>query len=433
MIFLITSLLFPCFFLLGSALMTACSTALLHLGKFKSKEFLRSPHRPHFFFFTILKKFFQKQEWENLYFSLSLTKTILQLGYAVSAFFYLMANVMLVAPSQEHLPYLLAVGGAIIAISLFLDFLTRLAANLWARPTLMIAAPFASIYLLLFFPIHGLLLHFTRGLLRKAPLEEEMAEQPDKSRIREMISESELEPHLDATDQKLITSFVNFKERVSKEIMVPRIDVFALDENTSIREAGALFAKESYSRVPIYRESFDQITGVILYKDLLKCYTDKEFDLNQPLLKIAKSVLFRYENQKIAQLFQELRNSKAHLAIIVNEYGDTEGIVTMEDILEELLGDIEDEYDIGEERLFWEIPDGGWIVDAKMTLHDIEEHLGIRIPESPEYETIGGYVLHCKGSIPPKGWFLSTDDFDLEVLISNDRAIKKIKLTPRKN
>ena len=120
------------------------------------------------------------------------------------------------------------------------------------------------------------------------------------------------------------------------------------------------------------------------------------------------------------------------MAIIVDEYGGTEGVVTIEDILEELVGEIEDEYDIGEEREYLEVPgDGGWIVDAKMTLFDIEEQLGIKIPANPEYETIGGYIFHCAGTIPPKGWRLSHDNFDLEITSSNERSIKKIKITPR--
>ena len=119
------------------------------------------------------------------------------------------------------------------------------------------------------------------------------------------------------------------------------------------------------------------------------------------------------------------------MAIIVDEYGGTEGIVTIEDILEELVGEIEDEYDIGEENPFWEIPGGGWVVDAKMTILDIEEQLGIRSPTNPEYETIGGYVYHCAGTIPGKGWRLSHDEFELEVLSSNERGIKKIKVLPR--
>jgi len=437
MTFFLTSLLVPIFFLFGSIVITACSTAFLRLGKYKSKEFLKSDRGPFFFFFRILKKFFAKQEWESLYFTLSLSKHILQLAYAVSAFFYLVANIddlhsLLAFPSPQDLSYLLAVGGSIIALSLIIDYLVRLVASLWSRHVLRLAAPFASIILLLLFPIVGTLLYFTTGLLRRTPIEEESAEQlMGKSRLREMLKEPDLQQLLDATDQKLISSFVSFKERVAKEIMVPRVDLFALPAETTIRQAVNLFATEAYSRIPIFKETLDEIVGVVLYKDLLKCYATSDFALDAPLLTISKPVIYSPENKKIAHLLQEFRNQQIHMAIIVDEYGGTEGIVTIEDILEELVGEIEDEYDLEEDRQFWEIPEGGWIVDAKMTLHDIEENLGIQIPASPEYETIGGYVFHCAGTIPSKGWRLSHDDFNLEILSSNERSINKIKIMTR--
>jgi CBS domain containing-hemolysin-like protein len=437
MTFFLTSLFVPAFFLFGSVVLTACSTAFLRLGKYKSKEFFKTGSSSLFFFLPVLKKFFPKQEWENLYFSLSLTKHIFQLAYAVSAFFYLVANIkdlhsLLGSPSPQDLPYLLAVGGSIIALSLILDYLTRLLASLWSKPTLRIASPFASIILIILFPIVGTLLHLTRGLLRKVPMEEEAAEQlTDKSKFREMINESDLHQLLDPSDQKLISSFVSFKERVAKEIMVPRVDLFALPAEMTIEQATGQFAAEGFSRIPIYKESLDQIIGVVLYKDLLKCYTSEGCTPSSALEVIAKPVLYAPENKKIAHLLQEFRSQQIHMAIIVDEYGGTEGIVTIEDILEELVGEIEDEYDLQEDRQFWELPDGGWVVDAKMTLHDIEENLGIQIPASPEYETIGGYVIQCASRIPTKGWRLSHDAFKLEILSSNERSINKIKIIPR--
>ena len=434
--FLLTSPCMPLFFLFGTVFLTICTATLLRLGKFKSKEIFRSPQRPLFFFRSILKSLFPKYEWENLYFSISLTKHISQIAYAASAFFYLtdhipaFKSILALPPSTRDWAPLLAMGGIIIAISLLADFSARLLANAWTRPLLKIAAPFASIYLTLFFPLVGLLLQFTRLLLKKVHLEEESL-LTDKSKLREMIRESDLQQHLDPTDQKLIASFINFKERVGKEIMVPRVDVYALAGDTTIQEAAPLFAGEGYSRIPVYRESLDQILGVVLYKDLLKCYVNPDQDLKAPIESIAKPVLYAPENKKITQLLQEFRNKQIHMAIIVDEYGGTEGIVTIEDILEELVGEIEDEYDVGEEHEFWEVPGGGWVVDAKMTIHDIEERLGLRIPPNPEYETIGGYVYHCAGTIPSKGWRLSHDEFDLEVLSSNERSIRKVKIQPR--
>jgi putative hemolysin len=425
------SLFFPLLLLLGTTVLTACNTALHHLGKFKTKELLRSSHPPLLFFRSLLKYFLAKHEWENLYFSLSISKHICQLGYAVSAIFYLFK--MQVHVSDHFLdspPELLGVAALVITLSLFFDFLARLSSTLWSRLSLKITAPIASFYLCILFPLVGALLQLTRSLMKEAQVQEEDL-LTDKSKIREMIRESELQQHLDPSDQKLISSFVHFKERVAKEIMVPRVDIYSLAADTTLREAVQLFAQEGYSRIPIYGETLDEIVGVVLYKDILKSYAHPTPNFELTLTSIAKPVLYAPENKKITQLLQEFRNKQIHMAIIVDEYGGTEGIVTIEDILEELVGEIEDEYDIGEEHPFYEVPGGGWIIDTKMTIHDIEEQLGVKIPPHPEYETLGGYIYHCAGTIPPKGWRLSHDAFDLEVLSSNERSIKKVKIWPR--
>lgn len=415
------------FCLFGSIVLTGCNTCLVHLGKFKSKECFKNYPRSIFPL--------HKREWDHLYFSISLSKHIFQLSYATAGFFYLLNvipsfhSAFTATPSSGDWGDLFAVAGIIISISIFFDYGVRLLASLWSRTVLKIAAPFTLFFLLLLYPIVECLWQLTHRLLRTLQINEEKA--IEKPKLRELIHESELQQHLDPADQKMISSFLNFKERVAKEIMVPRVDIFSLDAAISIKEASHLFAAEGYSRIPIYKESLDQILGVVLYKDLLRCFANLEQKLDAPLETIAKPVLYAPENKKITHLLQEFRNKQIHMAIIVDEYGGTEGIVTIEDILEELVGEIEDEYDVGDEHQFWEVPSGGWVVDAKMTIHDIEEQLGILIPPHSEYETIGGYVYHCAGTIPNKGWRLSHDDFDLEVIASSERSIKKIKITPR--
>jgi CBS domain containing-hemolysin-like protein len=433
----IESPLLPLLFLFGSLTLTACSTSMIRLGKFKSKELLKAPGPLLFYVRPLLKRILRKHEWENLYFSISISKQIFMLAYATSSFFYLISTVpSLYASLHESvvlhhwLPLVMA-GLGIIAVLVVLDFGVRIAANLFARQLLLLAAPIGSLYLLILSPLIALFLLFFRDIVRKIHLDEDTV-MTDKTRLSEMIRESELQPHLDPADQKLISSFLSFKERVAKEIMVPRVDLFALPRTTPLREAASLFAHEGYSRIPIFEENLDQITGVVLYKDLLKTYTATGADVSAPLQTIAKPVLYAPENKKISHLLQEFRTKQIHMAIVVDEYGGTEGIVTIEDILEELVGEIEDEYDIGDDHDFLEMPSGGWIVDAKMSILNIHEQLGISIPESPEYETIGGYIFHCAGTIPGKGWRLSHDNFDLEILSSDERSIKKIKITPRR-
>ncbi len=425
------NLLFPACFLFGIFTLTVCSSAFLRLGKFQFKEIFRSSSAPFLFFRSFLKLFFPKYESENLSLCLSLAKHILLIAYTSTAIFFAI-HWRSELQNGEASSFWVPIGlfGTILAISFAVDLLARLLVETHLRFGLQLTSPFASLYLMALFPLIGIFLPLIYSLRKKRSVGEGFF--TDKSKIREMIRDSDLQQYLDPTDQKLIASFVNFKERVGKEIMVPRVDLYALPADSSIEESAPLFVSEGYSRIPIYRESLDQIVGVVLYKDLLKCYTEPQKNLKAPLETIAKPVLYAPENKKITQLLQEFRNKQIHMAIIVDEYGGTEGIVTIEDILEELVGEIEDEYDVNEEHEFLEIPGGGWVVDAKMTIHDIEEQLALRIPPNPEYETIGGYVYHCAGTIPPKGWRLSHDEFDLEVLSSNERSIKKIKLQTRK-
>jgi CBS domain containing-hemolysin-like protein len=219
--------------------------------------------------------------------------------------------------------------------------------------------------------------------------------------------------------------------------MVPRVDLFSLSADVSIKEAAELLEEEGYSRTPVYRNNVDNIAGVLMYKDILNKYReyDKKKDpkiLEAPIESLVKNVIYTPETQKISHLLQEFRKKQMHLAIVVDEHGGTEGIVTIEDILEEIVGEISDEYD-QEEALFQARPEGGWVVDARMNILDIEEELGIKIPQDSDYDTVGGYIFHRAGMIPTEGFVIHHDDFELEILASNDRCIEKVHIIPKKN
>jgi putative hemolysin len=427
-------------FLAGGGILTAFSTALLRLGKFQSKSLLKEKKSPLFFFYFLFERLFPTNEWENLYFIISFTKYILHLLYAISAFLFMDHYLPLSSTSpllQENWAHISIYLIAIVALSIVLDFFMRLAATLWSKALFGLSAPLSSLYLLCFFPITGLLLKATTYFFQKFHIEENPGQYfLAKERLHEVLQDCGLANHLDTQDQKMLGSFFSFREKVAREIMVPRVDLFCLPATTTIREATKLFVEEDYSRIPVYKDHLDNIIGVLLFKDVLKIYKKNEEKngtqdlLDSSLESIVKPVIYAPENKKIAHLFQELRTKQIHLAIIVNEYGGTEGIVTIEDILEEIVGDIEDEFDTEEDRSYWKLPDGSWVVDAKMSVVDIESKLEIKIPHHPEYETIGGFVFHRASTIPTKGWKLIHDHFKLEVLASNERFIEKVRITP---
>jgi putative hemolysin len=184
--------------------------------------------------------------------------------------------------------------------------------------------------------------------------------------------------------------------------------------------------------VPVYKETIDQIVGILMYRDILSKYMAAEAQNNPKLLDapidtLVKKVLFVPETKKISQLLQEFKKKQSHLAIVVDEYGGTAGIVTIEDLLEEIVGEIEDEYD-EEEELYTTLSDSTWIADGRLSILDAEEQLGIHLPDEGEFDTIGGFIFHRAGSIPSKGFKIQLDDLELEVVKSNDRRVEKVKI-----
>lgn len=404
------------FFLLGFFLVALMQNSSIAMGKYQAKLMIKK--KKLFFFRPIFQRFFSKHFWSDLNYCFSLSKEIYLLLYLFCLFFFSSSGpIMLWIIVGLILPVLLDV----LAYALASDFALRL------------VTPISSFYLTLIFPFTALLQHccsFSRKKIKHQTIKDPHL----KEQIKEIFV-SDLHLPMDSSDLKRITSFITFRERVAKEVMVPRIDVTALSSDTPIDKAAQLFDEETYSRIPVFKDNLDHILGVLHYKDLLKAYihaSEKQEQLHLPLERLLKPVIFSPENKKITHLLQEFKAKQMHMAIVVDEYGGTEGILTIEDVLEELVGDIEDEYDMDEEEQFWKLPNGVWIVDAKMSLIDMESKLNIDLPEHPDYETVGGYIYHKAGTIPSKGWSIHLDKYTIEVLSSSERAIEKIRIIPEK-
>lgn len=423
-------LLFALLFLLGSTALTAYSVAMHRYGLIESKkEFAR---RPKFYFLPrLLKRLFPKEEWENLFFVISMSKQVCRLCYGILGFFFL--------TSIEQLASVFSFMGffsllILIAVSLLFDLGTRLLAKGAPKFCLRASNPIATIFLLLLFPLTALLLKIQRLIFPRYREETERGPKLER-KILELVHETEMGEELSATEQKLICSVATFKDRIVREVMVPRVDIFSLPADISVKEAGSDLIKEGYSRIPIYKESVDEIIGVLHYKDILEALLDpKTFGPPEgvALEKLLKPILYTPETKRISQLLQEFRNKQIHMAIVVDEYGGTEGIVSIEDILEELVGEIADEFDTDEEVPFTHHPEKGYIVDAKMSLLDIKRDMGVQVPLGADYDTLGGYIVQSCGQIPEKGFMIHHDNFDLEVLSADERAIDKVRITPRK-
>lgn len=430
------------FFLAGAFALTALSSSLRRIHKKDLKKQIRSLGRL-FFYRGFHQFFFPTQEYEGLFFATLSAQNIARFCYVAAMLTFLaqtnvyhqaLANTVAADP-LAWLWLCLSVFGLILISFIVGDYLPRLFGMHFPESAMRLCAPVASVYLILVFPLSFVFLKIAQRLSRTIYLDPAY-EPMGKEEIIDLLQKAELGPAFDVHDKKLIESVVTFKERIVREVMVPRVDMFSLSAETTIQEAAKLLENEGYSRTPVYRNTVDNITGVLMSKDILTKF--REFEQNRldskilqaPIETIQKNVLHVPETKKISSLLQEFRKKQVHLAIVVDEYGGTEGIVTIEDILEQIVGDIADEYD-EEEVSFFAQSDGAWVVDARMGILDLEEELNIKIPQEGDYDTIGGFVFHTAGTIPSKGFVIHHDDFEMEILQSNDRCVEKVRIKPR--
>lgn len=427
-------LLLCAIFLAGTFFLTAISSALRRIPKKEAKERLQSLGY-RFFYRPFHLYFFPHHEFEGIFFASLLALNITRFFYAAAAMGFLLQTSLFqhVEWNWSWLWLLLSALGFLIFGFIVGDYLPRLLGTRFPEATLRICTFFASFFLYLAFPFTYIFLKISQTVPRLVYLEPSVGPL-GKREIMNMLESAELGPSFDIHDKRLIESVVTYKERIAREVMVPRVDLFSLPHDMTIKEAARISEEEGYSRIPIYRNTVDNIVGVLMYKDILAKYLQyaqsKDISmLEAPISSIQKPVLHVPETKKIANLLQEFRKKQVHMAIVVDEYGGTSGIVTIEDILEEIVGDISDEYD-EEEALFYAQSDGSWVVDARMNILDVEEELGINIPQEGEYDTIGGYVFHTTGMIPPKGFVIHHDEFEMEILRANDRSVERVRLKP---
>lgn len=229
---------------------------------------------------------------------------------------------------------------------------------------------------------------------------------------------------LEEDERKMIHSIFELSEKKVKEIMVPRIDMVCVEEGATMEEIKKLVGKAGHSRIPLFRESIDQIMGIVYVKDLF--LEQEEHEVKLDLSKLARKAYFVPEDKKIDELLQEMRKEKVHLAIVVDEYGGTAGLVTLEDILEEIVGEIEDEYD-KEEPSLQKIDEEYFRVAGKVSVHDLNEFLGFDLPEK-EFETVSGLIYDLIGGVPEEGKMIEYKGLSFQVERMKGQRIIRVKV-----
>jgi CBS domain containing-hemolysin-like protein len=228
----------------------------------------------------------------------------------------------------------------------------------------------------------------------------------------------------------MIYSIFEFGDTLVREVMVPRIDVVAVEVNSRLSDALAVIIQAGHSRIPVYEETIDNIVGMLYAKDLLRYWCQPGED-NPDALKlrdILRDVFYVPETKKVDELLQELQQRKVHIAVVVDEYGGTAGLVTIEDILEEIVGEIQDEYDTDEEASVEVITPDEVIFNGRVAVDDVNQTLNVELP-TDSGDTLGGLIYSSLGRVPVAGDKARIRDVELSVLAVAGRRIKKVKAT----
>jgi CBS domain containing-hemolysin-like protein len=226
-------------------------------------------------------------------------------------------------------------------------------------------------------------------------------------------------------ERRLLQSIVDFGDTLVREVMTPRPDIVAISEDATLDQLRALFREQEYSRIPVYKENLDNILGVVFVKDLIRIMGDGD-DVPSGLHALIRPATVVPETKRVAELLKEFQRKQVQLAIVVDEYGGTAGLVTLEDLLEEIVGEIRDEYDVETEPVVEE-GNGTFVFSGKVSFDEVRERLDIEI-EPEGFETVGGYVLTRVGRVPAVGESFEIDGLTVEVLEAERRRIHRVRM-----
>ncbi|MGA7878904.1 MAG: hemolysin family protein [Desulfoferrobacter sp.] len=263
---------------------------------------------------------------------------------------------------------------------------------------------------------HWLRMFFRRLARIEAPadVEKEIQQLIDEGEERGLISEDEGE---------MIQGIFSFRDTIAREIMVPRTEmVSARAEEATLTDIITLIVESGHSRIPIYQESVDNIVGILHAKDLLSYWGSESADIRDKM----RAPYFIPETKKISEVLKDLRDKKSHMAIVIDEYGGTAGILTLEDIIEEIIGEVMDEYD-AEEKLITDNEDGSITVDARLDVEELEDYLKVEFPEG-KFESVGGFIISLLGRVPEVGERIEYKNIEMVIEAANSRKIEKIRI-----
>jgi len=296
------------------------------------------------------------------------------------------------------------------------------------EPAAVFFAPFIALLEWLLRPVVRLLLALSARVT--TPLAGRRIPFVTEEEIKTLVDAGEEGGAIEEEEKEMIYSIFEIRETLAREIMVPRIDVLGLDVETPLPEAVDAVLSGGHSRIPVHQGSIDNIVGLLYAKDLLRVWKDRR-DLPDPaagleLRGLLRPAYFIPETKKVDELLAEFQQQRIHLAVVVDEYGGTAGIVTLEDIVEEIVGEIRDEYDVNEESLFEKVSDTEYVFDARIAIDEVNDLLSVKLPDE-DSDSLGGFIYGQLGHVPTPGEAVSAPPAQFEVLTVTGRRIRKVR------
>jgi putative hemolysin len=272
-------------------------------------------------------------------------------------------------------------------------------------------------------PLTTWLINFIMDKKERSPGPPAAVEEESNTAARQFPEPSEEHVLIEREERRLLQSIVDFGETLVREVMTPRPDIVAIPAGATLGELRALFREQEYSRIPVYQENLDNILGVVFVKDLIQL--SDVAGSEPPIVSLMRPVSFVPETKRVPELLKQFQRQRVQIAIVVDEYGGTAGLVTLEDLLEEIVGEIRDEYDVETEPVVDE-GNGSWVFSAKVNIDEVRERLSVDI-ELDGSETVAGFVLARVGRVPSPGETFDLDGLVVEVLEADRRRIHKVR------
>lgn len=288
----------------------------------------------------------------------------------------------------------------------------------------MIKATYYAMY-----PIVWLFVLFTQTVMRMLGNDpNDQAPFVTYEEIEYLIELGSKEGTLSDDREKLLKSVVEFPDTLIREAMVPRTDTIALNSTISLEELLRIFNECGHSRLPVYQDSIDNILGIFYAKELIQILASNQDPSSFNLVDHLREVHFIPESKKISEQLAEFQRERIHIAVVVDEFGGTSGIITLEDIIEEFFGDILDEYD-DENTLFESINETTIEADARLAIYEIEEAFDIEFPDHPEYDTLGGFLMASCGSVPKENQIITWRNLEFQVISADAKRVGSVRIT----